>query len=198
MHPQVSCGGHRVKFGQNVPLGQYEERLGVKEIIIHPDYNSRTSEQDIALLKLEGEFHCHKRELFPACLPRPPSFSYAGWPRGMVTGWGYTEEGGTPSETMMKARVPIVSDAVCSQAYGRDLYPSVMVCAGKKGVDACQGDSGGPLVVQDDQHLGWALIGILSWGFGCAREKYFGVYTEVSYYIPWIAETFGLKLPDGY
>ena len=102
------------------------------------------------------------------------------------------------SGILRKARVPIVSDAVCLQAYGRDLYPDVMLCAGKKGVDACQGDSGGPLVVQDDQHHGWSLIGIVSWGIGCAREKYFGVYTEVSHYIPWIAEHYGLRVPNGY
>merc|ERR1711874_193137 len=191
---QVSCGGHRVKLGVNLPLGQYEERLPVSEIILHPSYNARTSEHDIAILKLGGEFHCHKRELFPACLPRRDS--YAGWNKGLVTGWGTTREGGSISERLLKARVPIVSDAVCSEAYGDQLYPSVMLCAGKKGVDACQGDSGGPLVVQDDQHYGWALIGIVSWGIGCARHL--GVYTEVSHYIPWIAQNFGLLVPDGY
>ena len=191
---RVSCGGHKVRYGTALPLGQHEQRLGVKEIILHPDYNPRTSEHDIALLKLEKEFNCEKRELYPACLPRKSS--YAGWHKGLVTGWGYTTEGGTLSETLRKARVPIVSDAVCSREYGDYLHPSVMVCAGKKGVDACQGDSGGPLVVQDDQHLGWALIGIVSWGFGCARH--FGVYTEVSYYIPWIAENYGLLPPDGF
>merc|ERR1711881_24017 len=193
---QVSCGGHRVKFGQNLPPGQFEERMPVQEIILHPHYNPRTSGHDIAVLKLQGEFHCHKRELFPACLPRPPPFSYVGWNRGMVAGWGYTEERGEPSDTLRKARVPVVSDQTCSEVYKDDLFPDVMVCAGKKGVDACQGDSGGPLVVQDDQHHGWALVGIVSWGFGCARHL--GVYTEVSHYIPWIANSFGLLAPDGF
>ena len=163
---------------------------------MHPDYNTRTSENDIALLKLEGEFHCHKRELFPACLPRKTS--YAGWHKGLVTGWGTTTEGGQVSDIVRKARVPIMSDAVCSQAYRGQLYPDVMLCAGKDGIDACQGDSGGPLVVQDEDHFGWSLIGIVSWGIGCAREGYFGVYTEVSHYIPWIAQSYGLLVPDGY
>merc|ERR1711881_240036 len=92
---RVSCGGHRVRFGQNLPLGQFEERLPVKEIIIHPDYNTRTSEHDIALLKLDGEFDCHRRELYPACLPQKSS--YAGWHKGLVTVWGVTTEGGTLS-----------------------------------------------------------------------------------------------------
>ena len=116
----------------------------------------------------------------------------------MVTGWGTTTEGGQVSDIVRKARVPIVSDATCKNAYGSRISDDVMLCAGKDGVDACQGDSGGPLVVQDHDLHGWSLIGIVSWGIGCAREGYYGVYTEVSHYIPWIAQSYGLLLPDGY
>ena len=118
----------------------------------------------------------------------------------MVTGWGLTSvgNGAQPSETLRKARIPIVSDEKCSRAYGNQMYPDVMLCAGKSGVDACQGDSGGPLVVQDDQHFGWSLIGVVSWGYECAREGYYGVYTEVSQYIPWIAQSYGFLPPDGF
>ena len=59
-----------------------------------------------------------------------------------------------------------------------------MICAGEEGRDSCQGDSGGPMV--DSEGL---LIGIVSWGQGCADKDYPGVYTEVSAYITWINET---------
>ena len=166
------------------------------EVVIHPEYDARTNRNDIALLKTKQEFHCHKRELFPACLPRDTS--YASWHKGLVTGWGTTSEGGLVSPTLRKAKVPVVSDSECIKAYGNQIYPEEMLCAGKDGVDACQGDSGGPLVVQDEAHHGWSLIGIVSWGVGCARDGYYGVYTEVSHYIPWIAQSYGLGLPNGY
>ena len=68
-----------------------------------------------------------------------------------------------------------------------DIYDS-MICAGdlkKGGVDACQGDSGGPLVYKDAEghHV---LAGLVSWGVGCGRPGYAGVYTNVASYKKWI------------
>ena len=55
-----------------------------------------------------------------------------------------------------------------------------MFCAGqpKGGKDSCQGDSGGPFVCADDNKP--VLVGITSWGFGCAEKEHPGVYAEVS------------------
>ena len=64
-----------------------------------------------------------------------------------------------------------------------------MVCAGLSlgGKDACQGDSGGPLVVSKGPGDNSAIIfGIVSWGEGCARLRYAGVYTRVTKYLSWI------------
>ncbi|WP_213011408.1 trypsin-like serine protease, partial [Paractinoplanes toevensis] len=46
-------------------------------------------------------------------------------------------------------------------------------------VDTCQGDSGGPMVGRD-AHGDWVQVGIVSWGLGCARDGYPGVYTQIS------------------
>ncbi|MER5810554.1 serine protease [Streptomyces sp. NPDC002033] len=98
-----------------------------------------------------------------------------------VAGWGATREGGGQQRYLMKATVPFVSDASCQSAYGSDLVPGEEICAGftQGGVDTCQGDSGGPMFRRDNANA-WIQVGIVSWGEGCARAGYPGVYTEVS------------------
>ncbi|NML49692.1 serine protease [Streptomyces sp. R302] len=98
-----------------------------------------------------------------------------------VAGWGAAREGGAQQRHLLKATVPFVPDADCQDAYGSDLVPSEEICAGynQGGVDTCQGDSGGPMFRKDNAGA-WIQVGIVSWGEGCARAGYPGVYTEVS------------------
>ncbi|CAF4941997.1 unnamed protein product [Pieris macdunnoughi] len=101
----------------------------------------------------------------------------------IITGWGALREGGGAPKTLQVVAVPKVSDAVCSSAY-LPLYKITksMLCAGipDGGKDACQGDSGGPLVHNAK------LAGVVSWGLGCARPKYPGVYAKVSALRTWL------------
>ncbi|WP_412540505.1 serine protease [Longispora sp. K20-0274] len=102
-----------------------------------------------------------------------------------VVGWGSTREGGSGTAMLRKVQVPFVSDAVCGDAYRKAGYSFVnsdMICAGKMdtgGVDSCQGDSGGPMIRRDAAGA-WRQVGIVSWGEGCARAGFPGVYTQVS------------------
>ncbi|WP_030204911.1 serine protease [Streptomyces sp. NRRL S-87] len=99
-----------------------------------------------------------------------------------VAGWGATREGGAQQRYLLKADVPFVSDAACAGAYGSSLIQGEEICAGRLdtgGVDTCQGDSGGPMFRRDNAGA-WIQVGITSWGEGCARAGYPGVYTEVS------------------
>ncbi|MFV2121965.1 serine protease [Streptomyces sp. Act-28] len=97
-----------------------------------------------------------------------------------IAGWGANREGGSQQRHLLKAEVPFVPDATCRQSYG-ELIPSEELCAGYTGggVDTCQGDSGGPMFRRDADGA-WIQVGIVSWGYGCARPNYPGVYTEVS------------------
>jgi secreted trypsin-like serine protease len=103
-----------------------------------------------------------------------------------VSGWGDTSQGGSGSDTLKSATVPVIPDDSCAALGG--LYVSFsqvsMVCAGflAGGTDSCQGDSGGPLVAPG--FAGAApvrrLVGVVSWGDGCAGPNAPGVYTRIA------------------
>lgn len=89
----------------------------------------------------------------------------------------------------MEAMVPMMDVRACGRpdSYGKSFNDKSMICAGYwTGVtDTCVGDSGGPLVCIDEK-LQPHVAGIISWGKGCGRAHYPGVYTRVSYYLDWI------------
>ena len=101
----------------------------------------------------------------------------------VVMGWGQLREDSMHQERKLHyARVPIVSDVRCAAAYkkaGVKLVAAEQFCAGTPAADTCQGDSGGPMVGQNAAGE-WMQFGIVSWGLGCARDGYPGVYTQIS------------------
>ena len=54
----------------------------------------------------------------------------------------------------------------------------------QKGEDACQGDSGGPLVYRNDKRKKYELVGVVSWGIGCAKKGYPGIFAKLSSFWP--------------
>ncbi|MFV0132929.1 S1 family peptidase [Streptomyces sp. HMX87] len=144
----------------------------VSGIWIHPDYKRVTRGEDVAVLTLSKPMPYQPA----AYVSSSDTGVYAPGTTARVLGWGTTSENGSSSRQLRTATVPVVSDAGCGDAYGRNYVASEMVCAGytEGGVDTCQGDSGGPLLV------GGVLAGITSWGQGCARAGYPGVYTRLT------------------
>ena len=122
-----------------------------------------------------------------------------------VSGWGRTEQvsstrlpmpmpmhlsilllQSTLSNVLLTANVSTIRHVTCSTIYSKSLLPG-MLCAGRLsgGTDSCQGDSGGPLVYDG------RVIGVVSWGYGCAEPGLPGVYADVQYYQQWIEERNG-------
>ncbi|XP_033349426.1 trypsin-2-like [Bombus vosnesenskii] len=152
---------------------------GIKNIIRHPRYNARTIDFDVALLEINGtvEFGTNVQPIKPANTELLPNKMVN------VTGWGALTEGGSTSARLMRVSVPIVSKSECADAYRyMNKITDRMICAGytSGGKDACQGDSGGPLTADG------FLYGLVSWGYGCAKPKYPGVYTNVANLRSWI------------
>nr|CAH7756161.1 unnamed protein product [Callosobruchus chinensis] len=140
---------------------------------MHASYNRRTVDYDVAILQLSQPF-THED-----VLPVPLADEYTKFAIGqvaIVTGWGVTIENGQPSSRLRYVEVPILDQSTCVKSYGISKITERMLCAGylEGGKDACQGDSGGPLVVSGVQ------VGIVSWGYGCARHGYPGIYTNVA------------------
>jgi len=177
------CGkmkGRKVTIG-----GSYVRTLS--QMMIHSDYDSNTKEYDFALYNLSSAIPISKSKnstqiRFNSRKEVPTTG------RSLTTmGYGFTSEGGVVSERLRHVNVPTWSIEDCSAIFGTSYVSDVMICAGgEKGKDACNGDSGGPLVIRNGNiHT---IVGIVSFGAGCAREGIPGVYSRVSAITPWMKD----------
>ncbi|KAJ0177721.1 hypothetical protein K1T71_006594 [Dendrolimus kikuchii] len=154
----------------------------VTSIIRHRSFDADSYNNDIALLKLRKPVNFSKI-IRPVCLPAA-GVEPAG-KEGIVVGWGRTTEGGQLPAVVQQVRVPILTLTQCRRMkYNAARITGNMLCAGRASTDSCQGDSGGPLLVQQGEK--YQIVGIVSWGVGCGRPGYPGVYTRITRYLPWL------------
>ena len=154
------------------------ERRAVKAFYIHPDYDTNAISPDVALIELRQPI----TGVTPIRLAgaSDDGLEAAGTPLTVI-GWGNTDmrtnKASFPDE-LREVVVPVVSDARCTEVYKSFLVADTMLCAGEGGIDSCQGDSGGPMFAT----VGGTQIqmGIVSWGIGCAKNHFPGVYSEVN------------------
>lgn len=159
------------------------DRIEVVEIIMHPQFDPLTFDYDVALLRLAT----------PSTAPILRLNSDVNIEQAdaiaTVLGWGALDEDGNSFPTeLQEVMVPLVDsdDANTANRYNGDVTDR-MIAAGNLsvgGVDSCQGDSGGPLVLRDIDGE-WALAGISSFGEGCARPDFPGIYTRISQFRSW-------------
>jgi secreted trypsin-like serine protease len=165
--------------------GSYE-RIPVKRILRHPSFDPETMDNDLALLQL-GRNSAQKP--IPA-LARSVSFTPFRT-LSTVAGWGALTQGGRGPVQLQEVDVPLVTNTVCQDALEEDgmLITENMICAGfwEGGKDSCQGDSGGPLMIEQNGQM--SLLGVVSFGEGCALPKKPGVYARVPRFVEWITDT---------
>ena len=179
----------------------------VTHAIPHPWYSD--GPHDVMLLKLDSP-----SSLTPIQWDMAGAQAFAYGDNATVMGWGNTEGAhdddiGLSSmygdgfsgayndgddvnwhpAQLREVEVPIVDDATCQSLFALG-HEDGEFCAGEGagGVDSCQGDSGGPIVKIVDDYITTTttLIGVVSWGYGCADAQYYGVYADVAYHDAWI------------
>ena len=175
----------------NSDTGASGETLTAEWFAIHPDYDSESLSNDIAIIKLSS---ASAKTPLPL-IDHDSSLDLAQNEQLRVIGWGLTEDGNFNSSpvNLLEVDVSFQTDSVCLNTYGQPFsgYWDLAMCAGEAsgGKDSCQGDSGGPLMVKANGE--WALAGVVSWGQGCGVSGSFGVYAEAAYFQKWITERRG-------
>ncbi|RVE52976.1 hypothetical protein evm_002453 [Chilo suppressalis] len=207
-------GRELAKYGKlvSVTLGEHDVRnttdcidgvcsappqtVEVLNVYPHPGYIDERfiRQNDIGLIRLERRVE-YTDYIQPICLDKSGL-----WEIGdeiFVAGWGSTLQAGRSPEKL-KVSLPIANQLECSQRYRSsfriNLSDSQICIGGKFLKDACHGDSGSPAMRQRDGR--WEAVGLVSFGYGCGRENWPGIYSVVSSHRHWIEETLKLASRD--
>ncbi|XP_075163710.1 seminase-like [Haematobia irritans] len=150
-------------------INQAGVRRSASKVIRPRGYSSKTFNKDIAVIKLSSRMSGKNIATIPLNTQRLTTGTTL-----RVSGWGLPSENSSGlSKQLRTVTVPIVSRQRCAIRYMTILsLTRTMFCAAGLGKDACTGDSGGPAVCNG------RLCGIVSFGIGCARSEYPGVYTS--------------------
>ncbi|NXD59605.1 ACRO protein, partial [Corvus moneduloides] len=169
-------------------LGPGAQVRHVKRLLTHQHYAAASQQNDIALLELDQPAECSEYVQL-ACVPNA-SLTVSELKTCYIAGWGSASaKAQGPSDVLQEAKVRLLDIQLVnsSQWYAGTIHTHNL-CAGypRGGIDTCQGDSGGPLVCKDNRASYFWLVGVTSWGKGCARAKRPGVYTSTQHFYDWI------------
>eukprot|EP00096_Caligus_rogercresseyi_P010125 TRINITY_DN357_c0_g2_i1.p1 TRINITY_DN357_c0_g2~~TRINITY_DN357_c0_g2_i1.p1 ORF type:complete len:531 (-),score=72.03 TRINITY_DN357_c0_g2_i1:202-1656(-) len=179
---EVRLGDHDIKdaFDTEVVVRK------VKKIVRHKGFSSQTLWNDVALVFLSEPVE-YGDTIKPICLDTSDDL-YEQNDTATVVGWGSIKEKGPQPSVLQEVTLRLWSNEKCNETYGDSSPAGItehMICAGKQGKDSCSGDSGGPMMKAKGDK--WFQIGIVSWGIGCGKSHYPGVYTRVAKMHEWIS-----------
>ncbi|NWR45521.1 ACRO protein, partial [Regulus satrapa] len=169
-------------------LGYGAEMRNIKQVVIHPYYSRADMSYDIALMELDHPVQC-SAYIQLACVP-DTTLSISELQNCWIAGWGATTARSPDiSNHLQEANVHLIDVELCNSSrwYAGEIHTHNLCAGYAQGlIDTCQGDSGGPLMCQDNYADLWWVVGITSWGKGCAREMQPGVYTSTQHFYDWI------------
>ena len=190
----------QVDRGWRVRLGTLDARKGgvtyrIDRMVRHGGYRPETADgpplNDIALVHFVADDQTNPSAADHQ--PRPIRLNGSSVGDGTVgagahvtvTGWGKNKsgKGARISPVLREVDIQTVSCSSAPDYSGKT--NAAMLCAGAPGKDACQGDSGGPLILTFGEPV---LVGIVSWGMGCAETGHPGLYVRIDrdHYLDWI------------
>jgi secreted trypsin-like serine protease len=199
----------RVRLGtQNIEL-QPGTTWRIERVAVHKDYVDREPfRDDIALIRIApdtgSKTSLDPEQVAPIRLlgSKPGDRPIEEADRVRITGWGLTKARDSGSGSLARdhsvnrftaglqmIELGVIADDKCDrhQRYAGRLKDKTLCVgqdAGKAGFDSCNGDSGGPVTrVQGRERV---LVGLVSWGVGCALADTPGIYTRVPAYADWI------------
>ncbi|MFI0444276.1 serine protease [Actinomadura sp. 6N118] len=160
----------KATFGRSDLVSREGETVGVRAVRVHPKFRESTFKDetvlhhDLAVLTLSR----------PVARPTVPLGTPGAERDGLALGWGMRSENDLLNTKLRAVRLPLPGDAACQRAYGGSYDAADMLCAGTEKADTCQFDSGGPLLTRG------RLVGVVSWGYGCGKAGYPGVFARVA------------------
>ncbi|XP_034285944.1 acrosin-like [Pantherophis guttatus] len=163
----------------------------IKNLVEHQQYVRSTHFNDVALMELSHPINCSDY-IQPACLP-DMGVEVSSLTHCYVSGWGVTDvsKPNVTSDILQEAKVNLIPTTTCNSTawYDKKIHHN-NICAGHEegGIDTCQGDSGGPLMCREQRSERFWLVGVTSWGAGCARSMRPGIYSSTQLFLNWIKD----------
>ncbi|XP_047038913.1 trypsin, alkaline C-like [Helicoverpa zea] len=154
----------------------------IQEVFTHPEYNvAAFVDFDFSIVRSATVF-AFSDKVRPVAIAGP-NYNLEDNEPVYAAGWGFITEEGPSSEQLRHVQVYTINQMACRLRMYGSVITDNMLCTGildVGGKDQCYMDSGGPVY-----HHG-VLVGVCSFGMGCARPQYPGVNARVSSAANWI------------
>ncbi|XP_065555554.1 acrosin-like [Lathamus discolor] len=171
------------------------QKRRIRQVVVHEYYTGISGGFDIALVELDQPVQCGYHVQL-ACVP-DATLRLSQLSECFISGWGAREArtGASSPSALQEAKVRLIDVKLCNSTnWYRGAIKRHNLCAGypQGGIDTCQGDSGGPLMCRDKRANFFWVVGLTSWGRGCARANHPGVYTSTQHFHEWILYQLGM------